>query len=206
MSYFLVRFLVFSHLDLGPWDSHELIRFGSPKSVYLFPTCQARVSRFCQSCMPGLLNLLNRELQISVGTAGPQMSDRMPDRMPDRMSEYKSDKMPNRNPDRMSECIFQKCQNVYSRKNARWNVRMYIPERMPDGMSECIFQKCQNVYSRKNARWNVRMYIPERMPDRMSEYVSGRMPDRMSEYVSDRISVGGDERIYVCVTMFFGKV
>jgi hypothetical protein len=81
--------------------------------------------------------------------------------MPDRMSEYKSDKMPNRNPDRMSECIFQKCQNVYSRKNARWNVRMYIPE---------------------------------------------RMPDRMSEYVSDRISVGGDERIYVCVTMFFGKV
>ena len=40
----------------------------------------------------------------------------------------------------------------------------------------------------------------------MSEYVSGRMPDRMSEYVSDRISVGGDERIYVCVTMFFGKV
>ena len=118
MSYFfLVRFLVFSHLDLGPWDSHELIRFGSPKSVYLFPTCQARVSRFCQSCMPGLLNLLNRELQISVGTAGPQMSDRMPDRMPDRMSEYKSDKMPNRNPDRMSECIFQKecqieCQNM----------------------------------------------------------------------------------------------
>jgi len=73
--------------------------------------------------MPGLLNLLNRELQISVGTAGPQMSDRMPDRMPDRMSEYKSDKMPNRNPDRMSKCIFQKecqmeCQNVYSRKNA----------------------------------------------------------------------------------------
>ena len=46
------------------------------------------------------------------------------------------------------------CQNVYSRKNARWNVRMYIPERMLDRMSE---------------------YVSGRMPDRMSEYMSDRI-------------------------------
>ena len=50
---------------------------------------------------------LNRELQIAVGTAGPQRPDRMPEDMPDgmsdRMPEDMSDRMPEDMPDRMPE-------------------------------------------------------------------------------------------------------
>jgi len=45
-------------------------------SGMVFSTCQVRVSRFYQGCflllLLILLLVLNRELQISVGTAGPQ--------------------------------------------------------------------------------------------------------------------------------------
>ena len=37
-----------------------------------FPTCQVRVFRFYQSCMPAPPRTLNRERQIPVDTAGPQ--------------------------------------------------------------------------------------------------------------------------------------
>ena len=46
---------------------------------------------------------LNRELQIPVGTAGPQRPDRMPEDMPDRMPEDMPEDMPDRMPDRMPE-------------------------------------------------------------------------------------------------------
>ena len=48
---------------------------------------------------------LNRELQIPVGTAGPQRPDRMPEDMPDRMPEDMSDRMP-------EDLPVRKCINV----------------------------------------------------------------------------------------------
>ena len=66
------------------------------KPGFSFPTCQVRVSRFYHGCipppaafclLPSAFRLhLNHELQISVGTAGPN-------RMPDRVSEYVSDRI-----------------------------------------------------------------------------------------------------------------
>ena len=72
---------------------------GSMLLMLFFLTCQVGTSRFYQSSflssfLPSLFP--NSELQISVGTAGPQpwapdqreCQNRMPDRMPATMSEY----------------------------------------------------------------------------------------------------------------------
>ena len=66
---------------------------------------------------------LDHELQIPVGTTGPQRPDRMPEDMPDgmsdRMPEDMSDRMPEDMPDRMPGDMSDR-----------------IPEDMPDRMPE----------------------------------------------------------------------
>ena len=96
-----------------------------------------------QWALPGL----NRELQIPVGTAGPQRPDRMPEDMPDgmsdRMPEDMSDRMPEDMPDRMPKDMSDRMPEDMSDRMPE-----DLPDRMPEDMPE---------------------HMPEDMPDRMPE-------------------------------------
>ena len=103
---------------------------------------------------------LNRELQIPVGTAGPQRPDRMPEDMPDgmsdRMPEDMSDRMPEDMPDRMPEDMSDR-----------------MPEDMPSRMPEDLPDR-----------------MPEDMPDRMPEDMSDRMPEDLPVRKCINVMVG----------------
>ena len=104
----------------------------------------------------------SRQLQIAVGTAGPQ--PRAPDpsghcrtSMLDRMSED----LPNM-PERMSEDMPDRTSED-------------MPDRMPERMSEDMPDRMSED-------------MPRRMPERVSEDMPDRMPERMSEDMADRMS------------------
>jgi len=137
-----------------------------------------RTSTASQWALPDL----NRELQIPVGTAGPQRQDRMPEDMPDRMPEDISDRMPEDLPDRMPEDMPE-------------DMPEHMPEDMPEHMPE-------NMSDRMPEDMSDRM--PEDLPDRMPEDMPEDMPDRMPENMSDRMPE--DLPVRKCINAMVGII
>ena len=160
-------------------SGHSRTSTASSRSQWALPGPQPRVADRSGHCRTSTatsrsqwaLPDLNRELQIPVGTAGPQprapdptigtagpqrpdrMLEDMPDGMSDRMPEDMPDRMPEDMPDRMPEDMSDR-----------------MPEDMPDRMPEDLPDR-----------------MPEDMPEHMPENMPDRMPDRMPEDMSDRM-------------------
>ena len=144
---------------------------------------------------------LNRELQIAVGTAGPQRPDRMPEDMPDgmsdRMPEDMSDRMPEDMPDRMPEDMSDRMpENMPDRMPEDLPDRMPedmpedMPDRMPDRMPEDMSDRMpEDLLDRMPEHMPEDMpgHMPEDMPDRMPEDMSERMPEDMPDRMPDRM-------------------
>ena len=139
---------------------------------------------------------LNRQLQIPVGTAGPQRPDRMPEDMPDGMSDRMpkdmSDRMPEDMPDRMPEDMSDRMpEDMPDRMPEDLPDRMPedMPDRMPEDMPDRMLDRMPED-------------LPDRMPEDMPEHMPEDMPDRMPEDMSDRMPE--DLPVRKCINVMVG--
>ena len=130
---------------------------------------------------------LNRELQIAVGSAGPQRQLAAADRSGQRRTvgsarPQQGDAAKWATPD--LNCQKESQKEMSGRAPDRMPERM--TEDMPDRMSEDAPERMpEDVQKRKSEMCQKRM--PEDMPERMSQTMSKDMPERMSEDMPERL-------------------
>ena len=150
----------------------------NPKLVFVFPTCQVRVSRsrfyrYYQSWPARLCQLrlcFNCELRSSVGTGGPQP------RAPDLSGHWRTSTASARSQWALPDLNGKRQSSVGIAGHQR-----QAPE---------LSGYCRTSTARARSQWalwdpNCECKMLYRISDRMSEEMSDRLPDRMSEKMSE---------------------